>query len=60
MADYRFYTLENGNRIGGPPAILQCKSDQEAIAEARKLLDGHDIEVWQAARVVTRLRPSDK
>jgi hypothetical protein len=31
-----------------------------AIAEAKKLLDGLDIEIWQGARVVVRLKPQDQ
>jgi hypothetical protein len=60
MPEYRFYSFTDGNRIAGPPKFGQCSSDQEAIVEARKLLDGLDIEIWQAARVVTRLKSSDK
>ena len=60
MLDYRFYSLRNGNQIVGTPEVMQCVSDQGAIAEARKLLDGFDMELWQGARVVVRLRSSDK
>lgn len=61
MPDYRFYNLKsNSNDIVGPPKILQFAGDQEAIAEAKKLLDGLDIEIWDGARVVIRLKPSDK
>jgi hypothetical protein len=59
MPEYRIYTLLRANEIAGPPTELQCASDQEAIAEAKKLLDGFDLEIWQDARVVTRLQPSD-
>ena len=60
MPEYRFYELEHSNRVAGPPTELECASDHEAIAEAKKLLDGRALEVWQGARVVTRLQPSDK
>jgi hypothetical protein len=60
MPDYRFYTLKRTNEIAGPPGILQCADDREAIIAARKLLDSHDIEIWQGARVVIRLQPADK
>lgn len=59
MQAYRFYTLKNGNRIVAPPDVIECASDQEAIDEAKKSLDGFDVEIWQGARIVTRLRPSD-
>jgi hypothetical protein len=60
MPEYRFYTLKSGNRLAAPPDVIECDSDKEAIMEARILLDGLDVEVWQGRRVVTRLRPSDK
>jgi hypothetical protein len=59
MPDYRLYSM-SANNIAGPPQIVQCASDQQAIAAAKGLLDRHDIEIWQGARVVTRLQPSDK
>jgi hypothetical protein len=52
--------LKNGNEIAGPPKILQCGSDEEAIALASTLIDGLDMEIWQRARVVIRLQPNDQ
>jgi hypothetical protein len=31
-------------------------TDKAAIRDAKKLVDGHDIEVWQGGRPVTRLK----
>jgi hypothetical protein len=59
MAHYRFYSLR-GNQIVRPLDVMQCASDEEAVAQARTLLDGLDIEIRQGARVITRLRSSDK
>jgi hypothetical protein len=60
MRHYRLYSLKNGNQIPGPPKILLCASDEEAIALASTFLDRFDIEIWQGPRVLTRLQPSDK
>lgn len=60
MPQYRIYTLASGNRIVAPPDLIECATDAEAIREARILLDGLDVKVWQGARIVVRLRPSDK
>jgi hypothetical protein len=60
VADYRIYTLENGRNITGPAKILDCTTDDHAIEEAKALLDGHDIEVWQGARLIIRLQSNDK
>ena len=59
MPEYRVYTLTSGNTIRGAPAIIVCDTDQEAVEQARQSIDDHDIEVWQGARCVTRLRPTD-
>jgi hypothetical protein len=31
---------------------LNCTDDEAAKAEAQKLADGHDIELWQGARMI--------
>jgi len=35
--------------------VITCTNDQEAIAQAKQMFDGHDLEVWQKARFVTGL-----
>jgi hypothetical protein len=60
MTSYRIYTMSAGNHIRRPPKIVECNSDQEAIEQAKQQLDGHDIEVWDGARPVTRLQSLDK
>jgi len=52
MPNYRFYT--GYQQID--PLVIDFASDQEAINKAKRLLSGLDIEVWQGARVVIRLR----
>jgi hypothetical protein len=53
MPEYRIYTLTESNRIA---VNVFCDDDQDAIQEAKQWLDGHDLEVWQGARLVTRLK----
>jgi hypothetical protein len=60
MPHYRVYTLAAGNQIVAPPDVIECETDKAAIIEAMILLDGLDVEVWEGARFVTRLRVSDK
>lgn len=57
MPAYRFYTIGPSGHICAPPAIFECPGDMSAIKEARKSLDGHDIEVWQGRRIVSYLVP---
>ena len=53
---YRIYTLTEHNKIAGPSQDVICQNDQEAIQQAKQWLDGHDLEVWQGPRLVTRLK----
>jgi hypothetical protein len=32
-----------------------CRDDADAIAKARRLVDGHDVEIWNCERFVLRL-----
>jgi hypothetical protein len=59
MAEYRAYIVGIDGHIVGFQALV-CADDVEAINEARRLVDGHDIELWSGARLVIRLnRPTD-
>lgn len=58
VPEYRVYELSHGNQIAGMRVVVS-DSDRDAIEKAKALLDSHDIEIWQGARVVTRLRHSD-
>jgi hypothetical protein len=55
MADYRLYHLDISGHLAGPPDGLTCENDQTAIERAGRLLDGHDLELWQRDRLVIRL-----
>jgi hypothetical protein len=59
MTDYRAYTVgTDGRFIGFEPLV--CDNDDDAIARACSLLDGKDIELWDGARLVIRLRYKPK
>jgi hypothetical protein len=58
MPEYRAYHLKN-NHIVGPPNVIVADDDQQAIEQAKKLIDGHDIELWTGARFVIGLKPKD-
>lgn len=53
--DYRAYILDDEGHITGVHE-LQCAGDEEAKQEVAKLLDGHDLEIWQRQRRVARLK----
>jgi hypothetical protein len=52
LAEYRAYTVgDDGHFIGFEPII--CADDAEATKRAKRLVDGHDIELWCGERFVT-------
>ena len=59
MSEYRIYTLTSDGHISAPSAVVECADDQEALQKARQAVNGHDVELWNGRRLVTRL-PQDK
>ena len=54
MVDYRAYFVGSDGhfvRFVG----LSCSDDAEAIEQARRLIEGQDIEVWSGERFIIRL-----
>ena len=59
MAAYRAYTVgHDGNFIGFDSLV--CADDAEAIEKAKRLVDGHDVELWSGPRLVIRLSHKPK
>ena len=58
MPEYRIYTVGKDGHISGPPAVVVYPDDQVAVLEARRVHDGHAIEVWEGDRVVVRFVPA--
>jgi hypothetical protein len=54
MAEYRAYSIGIDGHIVGFEALV-CADDVEAINKAKRLVDGHDIELWSGVRLVIRL-----
>lgn len=57
--DYRLYTLNKNGKVSGPPRILTCDHDEAALKEARKYVDGHDIEIWRDNKRVGLISSKD-
>ena len=55
MPEYRAYIIGNDDRIYSRFDLL-CENEAEAMARAKRLVDGHDVELWQGARKVARFR----
>ena len=54
MTDYRAFTVGHDRHFVGSRALV-CADDAAAIEQARRLVDGHDIELWSGDRFVIRL-----
>lgn len=55
MQSYRVYPLDKDGHVNGPPDILTCEDDGTAIEKAKRLVNGHDIEVWYLDRLIIHL-----
>ena len=59
VAHYRVYNLGAGDRIVGVTEIL-CETDEQAVSEARTLLERRPIEVWHCGRKLARFQPEHR
>jgi hypothetical protein len=57
---YRIYTFDKGGHVREPPKVIECQDDEAAVKEAKQLLDGKLIEVWEKARRIVRLDPDPR
>lgn len=57
MEQYRVYALDADGHLCGPSEVIECPDDGAAIEQARELLDGRAIEVWNRSRRVITLEP---
>jgi hypothetical protein len=54
VAEYRAYTVGHDENFIGFYSLV-CADDAEAIEKAKRLVDGHDVELWNGLRFVIRL-----
>ena len=59
MPQYRAYLIKD-KHIAAPPTLIEADADHAAIEQVKKLVDGHDVELWEGARFVVGLRASDE
>ena len=55
MPTYGVYFIDRENHISRPPEVIECADDQEATDKVLGFIDGRDVEVWEANRLVVRL-----
>jgi hypothetical protein len=54
MPEYRAYVIGKDDHIQSFETLVVA-DDDAAIATVKRLVDGHDVELWQADRMVKRL-----
>jgi len=59
LPEYRIYEFTISRQLATMSVII-CESDEQAIEQAKTMLNGRDLEVRQGFRVVIQLRSSDK
>jgi hypothetical protein len=59
MVEYRAYQIKD-KRIAAPPTMIEAAGDPAAIEQAQQLVDGCDVELWQADRFVIGLRSTSR
>ena len=59
MNEYRAYTVGSDGHFTASRAFT-CADDGDAIAWARQLVDGYNIELWSGDRFVVKLDPQEK
>ena len=55
MADYRLYGLDGVNKVSSGE-WFDAEDDETAIEVAKKMMDGHDCELWRGRRFVARIK----
>jgi hypothetical protein len=55
VADYRLYGLGGDDKVASGE-WFEADDDDAAIEVAKKMMDGHDCELWQANRRIARIR----
>lgn len=59
MAAYQAYIVGMHSRSIGV-VRMDCADDDSAIETASRLVDGHDVELWQTDRPVVRFEATSK
>jgi hypothetical protein len=59
MPEYRVYIVGTDGHFFSSQ-ILECADDSEATEQAKQLIDGHDVELWQRDRRIARFEHRPK
>jgi hypothetical protein len=54
MPEYRAYIVGDDGHFVNFEGFV-CRDDSEAIAKAKQLVDGHNVELWSGERCIVQL-----
>jgi hypothetical protein len=60
MPNYRAYIIGEDGHFLGAEILSECADDEAAEKAAQKLVNGHDVELWDRDRLVIRLSSKKK
>ena len=55
MTGYRLYGLDGVDKVASGE-WFEADDDETALEVAKRMMDGHDCELWQGSRLVARIR----
>jgi hypothetical protein len=59
MPYYRAYILNAEDHFVSHEELV-CDCDSQAVEQAKRLVDGHDVELWNGERLIIRLEHNKK
>jgi hypothetical protein len=58
VPEYRAYIIGPDGHIQSRVDLI-CEDESAAQEQAKQLVDGHDVELWQGARKLARFYPDE-
>jgi len=58
MSEYRAFISGSDGHVQSR-VDLTCKTEKEAVEQAKQLVDGHDVELWQLDRHIQTFKTDE-
>lgn len=58
MPEYRLYFIDVTRGITKPATVIDCPTDEDAVAVAEGHRAEHILEIWDGKRLVARIEPT--
>jgi hypothetical protein len=55
MPLYRIYQLDENGPVSDPPKIIEARTAAVAIGQAKQMVGGYDLEIWNESRCVGKI-----